>query len=210
MNKETLHELRSKTNIPLVEALALLKQYDENVEQCIQVYHNENIRKICDQTGCDRNVVWEYYHDTSYKFNVEKVIEKVLGYVHRPIKLVIEGNSSHIDKVGFFIWAEDENLNSIQNNMNRTYFIPRYDFEHVVDIFSSVFPIFNPMRKYLETSFDITSDNYFDQNAIKEVIYKVKALHYEDGEIMKFLAKLIYCLEEKAEIGTYIIVFGNQ
>lgn len=139
-----------------------------------------------------------------------KVITKVEALIHRPIKLSIEENPLYVDKVGFFIWAEDENLDRIQSTMNRTYFIPRYDFEYVVDIFASVFPIFNPMRKYLETSFDECSDNYFDHAAITEIISKIKVLNVVTDEIGRLLTRLIYVLEEKNEIGKYLVVFGNQ
>ena len=40
--------------------------------------------------------------------------------------------------MGFFIWAEDENLESIQNKRNRTYFIPQDDFAYVIKIFGGV------------------------------------------------------------------------
>ena len=50
MNKEKLNELRSKITIPLREALFLLKQYDENIEKCIEAFHQQNIEKICTQT----------------------------------------------------------------------------------------------------------------------------------------------------------------
>lgn len=57
MNKEKLNELRSKISIPLVQAMKLLKQYDENIEQCIQAFHDENIKKICEETGCDLSII---------------------------------------------------------------------------------------------------------------------------------------------------------
>ena len=42
MNKEKLNELRSKITIPLREALFLLKQYDENIEKCIEILENRS------------------------------------------------------------------------------------------------------------------------------------------------------------------------
>ena len=47
MNKEKFKELRSQINIPLAEAMNLLKQHDENLELCIKVFHQKNIEKIC-------------------------------------------------------------------------------------------------------------------------------------------------------------------
>lgn len=58
MNKEKLNELRSKISIPLVQAMKLLKQHDENIEQCIQAFHDENIKKICEKTGCDLSIIF--------------------------------------------------------------------------------------------------------------------------------------------------------
>lgn len=210
MNKEKLNELRSKISIPLVQAMKLLKQYDENVEQCIQAFHDENIKKICEETGCDLSIIFEYYHDVAYEYNVGKVIAKVEALIHRPIKLTIEENPLYVDKVGFFIWAEDENLNTIDDERNRTYFIPSYDFSYVIDVFKSVFPLFNPIRDELELGFDICFDNYFDQDTIQIIISKIKGLHFTDLKIMCFLAKIVQCLEDKKSIGAYIIIEGNQ
>ena len=210
MNKEKLNELRSKITIPLREALFLLKQYDENIEKCIEAFHQQNIEKICTQTRCTELIAYQYYHDDSYQNNVEKVIRKISEVNHRPIKLVLDEDSDYVDKVGFFIWAEDEHLNAFQDDKNRTYFIPKFDFAYVIEIFESVFPMFNPMCRYMETGFNIDSYNYFDNKAIAEIISNIRKLNFEDEKIGKFLTRLVYLMKEKNEIGVFIVIYGNQ
>lgn len=210
MNKEKLNELRSKIPIPLGKALSLLKQHDGNIEICIQTYHEDNIRKITERTGCEHQIAFNYYHNAAYENNVEKIIEKVSAYMRKPIKLTIEENPLHVDKVGFFIWVEDENLETVQDARNRTYFIPSYDFSFVIGVFESVFPLFSPIREELELDFDVFSDNYFDMDATSQIIQKLRKLHYEDPRIINFIKKLVQCLDEKRQIGKYINIFGNQ
>lgn len=206
MNKEKLNELRSKITIPLAEAVNLLKQHDEDIEQCIQAFHAENIRRICEQTACEQNIVCEYYHNAVYGYDLEKVLSKVSAYMRKPIRLTIEENPVELEKVGFFIWAEDEDLNEIVDDRNRMYFIPSDDFSYVINIFRSVYPILDPCSKALENYFDVCFYNYFDQNTIQIIISKIKALNFTETKIMCFLVKIIECLEEKSSIGTYVIV----
>lgn len=126
------------------------------------------------------------------------------------IKLTIEENPKSVSNIGFFIRAEDENLESIDDERNKIYFIPSDDFSYVIEIFRSVYPILNPQSEKLEQHFDVCFDNYFDQDAIQTIISKIKVLSFEDIEIMKFLEKIVQCLEEKRSIGTYVVVEGNQ
>ncbi|WP_423854091.1 hypothetical protein [Acinetobacter guillouiae] len=205
MDKEKLHELRAKITISISDACTLLKQYDV-IEHCIQVYHQQNIEKICAATDCKGDLAREYYDDPRYHHNLEKIIQKINEFNQRIIKLSIDENPKYVDKVGFFIWAEDENLERIQNKGNRTYFIPQDDFAYVIKIFRS----FSPLRNEFECSFDPCSDNYFDQNAIQDIILKIKDLHFNESKVMSFLEKLVCCLEEKIKIGTYVVIFGNQ
>ncbi|WP_287910959.1 hypothetical protein [Acinetobacter sp.] len=128
----------------------------------------------------------------------------------RPIKLTIAENPKYVNKVGFFIWAEDENLVEVQHEKNRTYFIPQDDFAYLIKVFKSLFPLLNPLRNEFECSFDVCSDNYFDYNAVQKIVSDLRDLSFEDIKIMNFLEHLACCLEEKIQIGTYVIVFGNQ
>lgn len=43
MNKQKIHQLRSKTNIPLAKAIELLKLTDNDIEQAEQLFHQQNI-----------------------------------------------------------------------------------------------------------------------------------------------------------------------
>ncbi|WP_111858193.1 hypothetical protein [Acinetobacter sp. CFCC 10889] len=214
MNKEKLNELRSKITIPLAEALALLRQYDENIERCIQAYHDENIGKICFETACESMVAEKYYYDVSYQNNVKKVVEKIIhindALNEMPIKLTVEENPETVSNIGFFIWAADEDLEFIVSEKNRRYFIPSDDFSYVIEIFRSMYPVLNPCSGKMERYFDACFDNYFGQETIQRIISKIQILNFLDINVMNFLAKIVQCLEEKMSIGTYVVVEGNQ
>ena len=66
------------------------------------------------------------------------------------------------------------------------------------------------MCRYMETGFNIDSYNYFDNKAIAEIISNLRKLNFEDEKIGKFLTRLVYVLQEKNEIGVFIVIYGNQ
>lgn len=210
MNNEKLKILRAKINVPLTEALSLLKQNNDDIEKSLIQFHQNNLNKICLTTGCDQRLAQTYYINPIYQQSIEKIIEKIDQFNQRPIKLTIAENPKYVDKAGFLIWAEDENLERVQDKNNRTYFIPQDDFAYVVEIFRSLFPLFSPLTNEFEDSFDPCSDNYFDYNAVQKIVSDLRDLSFEDIKIMNFLEHLACCLEEKIQIGTYMIVFGNQ
>jgi hypothetical protein len=210
MNKKKLKAFREKVDIPLIEALSLLKQNNDDIEQSIAMFHQNRLNEICLTTGCDETLARAYYTNPVYQHNIEKIIEKIDELNQHPIKLTIDENPKYVSKVGFFIWAEDENLDAIQDEQNKTYFIPQDDFIYVIEVFKSLFPLLNPLRNEFECSFDVCSDNYFDHNAVQKVVLMLRAMSFEDIKIMNFLEQLACCLEEKVQIGTYVVVFGNQ
>lgn len=124
----------------------------------------------------------------------------------RPIKLTIAENPKYVTKVGFFIWAEDENLVKVQHEKNRTYFIPEDDFAYLIEIFKPIFQLWSPQRNEFEGGSDPCSDNYFDHNAVQKIVSDLRDLSFEDIKIMNFLEHLACCLDEKIQIGTYVIV----
>ncbi|MCX5466631.1 hypothetical protein [Acinetobacter nematophilus] len=210
MNKEKLKAFREKVDIPLIEALSLLKQNNDDIEQSIAMFHQNRLNEICLTTGCNETLAKAYYTHPVYQQNVEKIIEKIDEFNRRPIKLTIAENPKYVNKVGFFIWAEDENLVEVQHEKNRTYFIPQDDFAYVIEIFKSIFPLWSLQRNEFEGRFDPCSVNYFDYNAVQKIVSDLRDLSFEDIKIMNFLEHLACCLEEKIQIGTYVIVFGNQ
>lgn len=142
MNKEKFKELRSQINIPLAEAMNLLKQHDENLELCIKVFHQKNIEKICTETGLDEVQVQKIYKELSHLYDVDRII---LGIVKKqdtlnslPMRITIEENPDYIQKIGFFISVENEQLEEIYNVHDQVYFIPEFEFSHVIDVFRSV------------------------------------------------------------------------
>ena len=100
MDKEKLHELRTKITISIADACALLKQYDE-IEHCIQVYHQQNIEKICVATDCEAELAQEYYDDPRYHHNLEKIIQKINEFNQDVVLFIAAklGNTRLIDNL---------------------------------------------------------------------------------------------------------------
>lgn len=72
MHHEKLKSLRAKINISLTEALSLLKQNNDDIEQSLVQFHQNNLNKICLATGCDEKLAQAYYISPVYQQNIEK------------------------------------------------------------------------------------------------------------------------------------------
>ncbi|MEQ1306042.1 hypothetical protein [Acinetobacter bereziniae] len=89
MNNEKLKILRAKINVSLTEALSLLKQNNDDIEQSLTQFHQNNLNKIYLATGCDQTLAHTYYINPVYQQNIEKIIEKIDQFNQRPVKLTI-------------------------------------------------------------------------------------------------------------------------
>ncbi|MDM1762697.1 MULTISPECIES: hypothetical protein [unclassified Acinetobacter] len=103
MNKEKLNELRSKISIPLVQAMKLLKQYDENIEQCIQAFHDENIKKICEEVDCKLSQAQSYYQH--FGFDLQKIKYHHQQYSFKPCIVLKYDENAHISTCWFYYYS---------------------------------------------------------------------------------------------------------
>ena len=211
MNKEKLNELRSKITIPLAEALALLKQYDENIERCIQAYHDENIGKISEEIGCDERKAQLYYQKIG--FDMQKIQYQHNKNSHIPCIILKYGERIDIyPRVGFTILAEDINYNENISSDYQQYFAYLEDCDEVLPIIKSLYPIYNHRFNKIEKDFDVCSkSNYFEHSTIHKLVdqLKGKANNSDSQELSDFIYSLIACLEQQMKFGHYVVIAGN-
>ena len=210
MNKEKLNELRSKITIPLAEALALLRQYDENIERCIQAYHDENIRKISEEIGCDERKARLYYQKFGFGMQKIKYQYNKTSYIPR----IILKYGERIDiypRVGFTILAEDINLKESTLTEYQQYFAYLEDCNEIMPIFKSMHSITNLRNDIIDQNFNVCHRNVFEHCTIYTLIeqLKGKANTSESQELSDFIYSLIACLEQQMKFGHYVVIAGN-
>ncbi|RZJ51029.1 MAG: hypothetical protein EOO19_01780 [Chryseobacterium sp.] len=202
MNNESIKILRSKISIPLNKAIELLKKNNNDVALSEKDFHNENIIEICKTTDCDKETATKEYQICN--FDVIKAIERINQ------KLVVIGTGKFPDsKIGFILWPENEKGEFYKTAKRNDVFIAEEDFDIVLDVFESVFPLQNPWNNTIEDRFDKVGNNFFDDEIGKIILEKINEIKSEDLKETHFLNQLSDWLNDKLNYADYIVVYGN-
>lgn len=79
MKNEKLKALRVKINVPLRDALSLIKQNNDDIEQSVAMFHQNKLNEICLTTGCDETLAKADYTHPVYQQNVEKILKRLMN-----------------------------------------------------------------------------------------------------------------------------------
>ncbi|PXY44693.1 hypothetical protein [Flavobacterium hydrophilum] len=202
MNTENIKILRTKILIPLDKAIQLLKKNKEDVALSEMDFHKENIIEICQKTECDEETARKEYQICN--FDVIKTIERIN---QKPV--VISTGNNPDSKIGFILWPQNEEGEFYKTNKRNDVFIAIDDFDIVIDVFQSVFPIKNPWDKTIEIEFDKIGHNFFDNKTCRLIVEKINDLKTDDEKEKVFLLKLINWVNDKLGYADYIVVYGN-
>lgn len=200
---QKIKELREKLSIPVDLAKELVCENDGNLLLCEQEYHRNNINTICRLAECDETVAEKYYHIC--KFNVKKSVTKV----HEQLFSLTTTPGEPVDKIGFILWAENESLDKYVTSRDRSLFIQTKDFEYVIEVFQSVFPLKDSNRIVTQTSFDVVSENEFDNKACRIIVERMAQIRTKDPNVESFLRDLIKWFNIQLRYADSIVVYGN-
>lgn len=207
MDKEKIHQLRSKTNIPLAKAIELLKLTDNDIEQAERLFLQQNIDAIMEKTGSDFDLAEKYY--TFYNGNIEKAIDVITGILRfRKITKIFEYTGGYQQGAGFTIFGEDENLEKYEVEDNQA-FLPFDDFRLIESEFKAVFPLYNLWFKEVENSFDPCSANTFDKPTCQQISQNIRNLKHDDPKVLQFFQDVSDWLDERLIYAHHIMVEGN-
>lgn len=204
MDSEKIKILRSKLSIPLNTAIELLRKHHGDILTCEHDFHHENIKKICEATDCDENTATKYYK--AFNFDTTKAVNDINA---RPVFISTKEKLKSEDKIGFVLWPEKSNGEAYKSVKRNDVFIPAEDFEYIINVFESVFPVQHPRHKRIEKSFDIYGHNYFDNKTIQLIVTKINDIKSDDPKINFFLKEVKQWLMEKLEYADIIVVFGT-
>lgn len=202
MNTENIKLLRSKISIPLDKAIQLLKKNNDDVALSELDFHNENIIEICKKTNCDEEMARKDYQICNY--DAAKTIERI----NQKVVVIATGNNPD-SKIGFILWPENAEVEFYKTEKRNDAFISSEDFEIVLDVFQTVFPMQNPWNKTIEDEFDKVGTNFFDNQTSRLIVEKISRIETHNEKEKIFLLELINWLNDKLAYADYIVVYGN-
>lgn len=200
---QKIKELREKLSIPMDLAKDLIIQNDGNLLICEQEFHIHNINTICRLAECNETIAEKYYRICG--FDIEKSIKKI----HEQLFYLTAIPDEQIDKIGFILWAENEQLDKYLTSIDKSLFIQTKDFEHVIDAFKSVFPLTNSDTGETQNCFDIVSDNFFDNKTARIIVERIAKIKTKDPNVETFLRDLIKWFNTQLRYADEIVVYGN-
>ncbi len=204
MDIDKVKLLRKKINIPITEAIQLLKKNKGDIALSEHVFHSNNIKEIQKNTDCDEKTAEENYKLFSY--DIKKAIQKIN---ERGIVLTTRESKIPRNEIGFILWPENKNGETYKTIKRNDVFIPTADFEYIIDEFKAVFPLKDPWTDTIEDYFDTCSHNSFNAETSNHILKKIKMITHEDDKVQLFLQEVITWFTKTLEYADYIIIYGN-
>lgn len=190
--------------MPLTTAIRLLKSNDGDIYICEQEFHKEIIREICKAAECEEETAKEYYIASIYDLN--KAVEKIN---QRAVTITTRVNKASKNEIGFVLWPETATREAYKSAKRNDIFIPTDDFDYILETFASAFPVYNPLTKEVETSFNVCGLNYFDNQTCTRVAERISRIECDDLPIKQFLQDVATWLNDTLKYAEYILVYGN-
>jgi|GEM_PF-106126 len=206
IDTEKIKILRQKLSIPLNAAIKLVKEHNGDVSACEKAFHKTNINAICRLAECDESMAKKYYHIC--KGDVQKAIKKI---DERLVCITTNEPNETVHKIGFILWAENQNLTQYITSKAESVFIQSKDFDYVIEEFQSVFPQKRPYKdsEIIDDCFCICSHNIFDNKTCRHIVKRIARIATDDPKVEKFLRDLIKWFNIKLRFADYIVVYGN-
>jgi len=202
MDNENIKILRNKISVPLSKALKLLQKNNGDVELSEQDFHSGNITEISEKAECDYATAKRNYEICNY--DITKAIEKI-----NQIQVIITTGKVIDSKIGFILWPENAEGKFYKTVKRNDAFIPAKDFDIILNVFDSVFPLNDLQGNFEQVGFDITGHNFFDHKTCRQIIEKINRIESNDESVKSFLVKVINWLNDKLTYADYIVVYGN-
>lgn len=199
-NFSQIQTLKSKIDCSTKDALALLKNSNNDIEKAIDLYHQKNIQAIIEKTHCDDNLAHKYYQ--FFQYNPQKAIEKIQELQYHDVfihKIITTRDDKHrYREAGFEIYIKSKDKDYWYDSAEDHIFISMKDVWLIEPIFS----------KYCD-DFDYTFYNRYNHQAILAVIDDLALLQDDDKTVMDFYQEVIDWLKQKSKPDNIIEIYGN-
>lgn len=195
--------LKERLSISMSLAIELINENNGDLLMCEQEFNRNNINTICRLAECNEEVAEKYYK--THNFDVKKSIQKI----NEQLFYLTTTPEESIGGVGFSLWAENKSLDKYLRSRDKTLFIQTKDFEYVLDVFQSVFPMTDLDSGFTQESFDIVGMNYFDNKTCRIIVEKLAKIKTKDVNVELFLRDLIKWFHIHLRYAEEIIIYGN-
>lgn len=195
-----IQTLKAKIDCSTKDALALLKNSDNDIERAINLYHQQNIQAIIEKTHCDDELAHKCYQ--FFQHNSQKAIEKIQElqyhdvFIHQII--TTRDDKRRYREAGFEIYIKSKDKDYWHDHVEDHIFIPMKDVWLIEPIFS----------KHCN-DFDYTFYNQYNHQAILAVIDELALLKDGDKAVMAFYQEVIDWLKQKSKPDNIIEIYGN-
>jgi hypothetical protein len=192
MNTEKIQALRRKIAISITTANELLLENNQDVLLAETMFHEQNIKKIADLTGCDDQEV-----AANYKICGFDVVKTITRLQNKGRIITTRANKSLKNEIGFILYPKA--IKKADYHTKRSdVFIPTADFDYIINEFRQMHP-----------DFDIYGHNYFDTTACNRIIDQIKQLKTTDETVNQFLAAVVDWFDDALKKSDIIVVYGN-
>lgn len=205
---QLVQQLKQKIHCSSPMALQLLKETNNDLNKAEQLFHQQNIVFIQQQTNSDKALAEKYYHFCNN--NVEKAILSAKGWIfhERVTQCVIttfDNKNFHDYLACFILTAMDEHHNRIMalKTIEQTFtIIPiedvwNYLYNKEVNIFD------------FDKNFDPYCENYLNLEQIDKLIKNLENLTHDTLKVVAFYQELITWLTNCKKYAYTLEIFGN-
>lgn len=198
-NFSQIQILKAKINCSTKDALALLKNSNNDIEKAIDLYHQQNIQAIIEKTNCDDDLAYKYYQ--FFQNNQQKAIQKIQElqchdvFIHKII--TTRDDKRRYREAGFEIYIKSE-LRDWRSHLEDYVFIPAEDAWLINPVFA----------KHCD-DFDPYFTNHINHQIILAVIDELSLLKDDDKTVMAFYQEVIDWLKQKSKPDNIIEIYGN-
>lgn len=198
-NFSQIQTLKTKIDCSTKDALALLKNSNNDIEKAIDLYHQQNIQAIIEKTNCDDDLAHKYYQ--FFQHNPQKAIEKIQElqyhdvFIHKII--TTRDDKRRYREAGFEIYIKSE-LRDWRSHLEDYVFIPAEDAWLINPVFA----------KHCD-DFDPYFTNHINHQIILAVIDELSLLKDDDKTVMAFYQEVIDWLKQKSKPDNIIEIYGN-
>lgn len=202
MDNEKIKILRNRISIPLNIAVRLLKENNGDVLLCEKEFHDSNIGEICLKAECDYDTAKDNYGICNY--DIAKAVERI-----NDKQVIIKTGRVADSKIGFILWPENVDGEFYKTTKRNDVFVQTEDFDIVLEVFKSVYPMQNPRNSLVEDEFDVLGTNFFDNKTCRLIVERISLMQNEDNRAQSFVVELTNWLNDKLTYADYIVVYGN-
>lgn len=206
--------LRTQIHCSITQAVTLLKQTDNNVDKAISLFHQQNLERLCKDTGSNLELAQKYY--ANFHQDIEKTQKKLEELMYRQRKkarifTLREDKTWKYGDIVFSLYGIDDDDQMVFSEQD--YSIEQADFVYI-----------EPAFHFLSDHISFSERYELEPHHIKQVIKSITELnnthyrpkneptqytHLTNDVIEAFRCQIIEWLKKHVDCVSYIVIDGH-